>query len=234
MQRRTSWILAALLVLTAWTVGVASMPKRLQAVNATNHASSVGGIPQWPWSPLGISWAPPKFGVIPYTVKISNDASLPQGQVLLMQPGDPGTTYQVGSVKAVVMPPISASIAQGTAVVHAVTIDGHVYQYDKVTTMLTTAYNGSFSMNGPWGAVAAWDGKPLHNGDVAVDPSIIPFGTYLYVDGYGPARAVDSGSAIWGEHIDLFFKESAFKVAEYGLQWHKVYYLTQKPSNYPG
>jgi len=60
-------------------------------------------------------------------------------------------------------------------------------------------------MNGRWGAVAAWDGKPLHYGDVAVDPSVIPLGTYLYIDGYGVARAVDTGSAIWGDHVDLFF-----------------------------
>ncbi|BCA86166.1 hypothetical protein EsVE80_16890 [Enterococcus saigonensis] len=40
---------------------------------------------------------------------------------------------------------------------------------------------------------------------VAVDPSVIPLGTRLYVEGYGEAYAVDTGSAIQGNIIDVHF-----------------------------
>ena len=39
----------------------------------------------------------------------------------------------------------------------------------------------------------------------AVDPSVIPLGTRLYVEGYGEAYAVDTGSAIQGNIIDVHF-----------------------------
>ncbi|MED3560960.1 ubiquitin-like domain-containing protein [Bacillus xiapuensis] len=40
---------------------------------------------------------------------------------------------------------------------------------------------------------------------VAVDPSIIPLGTKVFVEGYGYAVAADTGGAIKGYKIDLFF-----------------------------
>jgi uncharacterized protein YabE (DUF348 family) len=40
---------------------------------------------------------------------------------------------------------------------------------------------------------------------IAVDPRIIPLGTKVYVEGYGYAIAADTGSAIKGYKIDVFF-----------------------------
>lgn len=40
---------------------------------------------------------------------------------------------------------------------------------------------------------------------IAVDPSVIPIGTKVHVEGYGYAVAADKGSAIKGNKIDVFF-----------------------------
>ncbi|WP_090749981.1 G5 and 3D domain-containing protein [Mesobacillus persicus] len=48
---------------------------------------------------------------------------------------------------------------------------------------------------------------------IAVDPSVIPLGTKVYVEGYGYATASDTGSAIKGNKIDVFFpsKSQAYR-----------------------
>ncbi|MFS1516826.1 ubiquitin-like domain-containing protein [Bacillus sp. SCS-151] len=48
---------------------------------------------------------------------------------------------------------------------------------------------------------------------IAVDPSVIPLGTKVYVEGYGYAVAGDVGSAIKGYKIDVFFptKDEAYR-----------------------
>lgn len=44
---------------------------------------------------------------------------------------------------------------------------------------------------------------------IAVDPNIIPLGTKVYVEGYGYAIAADTGGAIKGTKIDVFFSTKA-------------------------
>ena len=48
---------------------------------------------------------------------------------------------------------------------------------------------------------------------IAVDPSVIPLGTKVYVEGYGYAVAADTGGAIKGYKIDVFFpsKSEAYR-----------------------
>jgi uncharacterized protein YabE (DUF348 family) len=44
---------------------------------------------------------------------------------------------------------------------------------------------------------------------IAVDPNVIPLGTKVYVEGYGYAIAGDTGRAIKGNKIDVFFSTKA-------------------------
>jgi cystine transport system substrate-binding protein len=52
-------------------------------------------------------------------------------------------------------------------------------------------------------------GLPVGWGVVAVDPSVIPLGTKLTIPGYGEGVAADTGSAVRGNDIDLWFPSLA-------------------------
>ena len=51
-------------------------------------------------------------------------------------------------------------------------------------------------------------GMPVGQGVVAVDPSVIPLGTRMYVPGYGTGVAADVGGGINGDTIDLWMTPS--------------------------
>lgn len=48
-------------------------------------------------------------------------------------------------------------------------------------------------------------GTRARKGTIAADPSVFPYGTVFFVPGYGYGRVEDTGSALQGRHIDLFF-----------------------------
>jgi peptidoglycan DL-endopeptidase CwlO len=48
-------------------------------------------------------------------------------------------------------------------------------------------------------------GIPVAWGVIAVDPAVIPLGTRMFVPGYGEGVAADTGSAVRGAMIDLWF-----------------------------
>ncbi|HWH55862.1 MAG TPA: 3D domain-containing protein [Gaiellaceae bacterium] len=52
-------------------------------------------------------------------------------------------------------------------------------------------------------------GAPVGYGMVAVDPNVIPLGTRLSIPGYGEGVAADTGGAIQGAVIDLWFPTAA-------------------------
>jgi 3D (Asp-Asp-Asp) domain-containing protein len=56
-------------------------------------------------------------------------------------------------------------------------------------------------------------GLPVGPGVVAVDPSVIPLGTRLTIPGYGEGVAADTGGAVQGYTIDLWFPTPADALA---------------------
>jgi len=56
---------------------------------------------------------------------------------------------------------------------------------------------------------------------IAVDPSVIPLGSKVYVQGFGKAIAADTGGAIKGNHIDIFIP-SEHDAINFGVKHLKV------------
>jgi 3D (Asp-Asp-Asp) domain-containing protein len=54
-------------------------------------------------------------------------------------------------------------------------------------------------------------GTGVYKGIIAVDPTVIPLGTQMYVPGYGFGIAADTGGAIKGNKIDLGYGENDVK-----------------------
>ncbi len=67
-------------------------------------------------------------------------------------------------------------------------------------------------------------GGHCHYGTCAVDPRVIPYGTKLYVEGYGTAVANDCGGAVKGHIIDLYMR-STKECFSWGRRNKKVYIL---------
>ncbi|WP_345241206.1 3D domain-containing protein [Pontibacillus salipaludis] len=56
---------------------------------------------------------------------------------------------------------------------------------------------------------------------IAVDPTVIPLGTKVYIEGYGTAVAGDIGSAIKGNRIDIYMKDRQ-EALDYGRRTIKI------------
>lgn len=94
------------------------------------------------------------------------------------------------------------------------------FSYTAVMSMEATAY---LPEDGGGSGITAM-GIPATYGVVAVDPSIIPLGTRLYIPGYGMAIAADTGGAIVGYCIDLCM-ESYSEAMDFGRRVVTVYVL---------
>lgn len=107
-------------------------------------------------------------------------------------------------------------------------------RFEKSMIMKASAYDLSYESTGKkpgdkyYGITAS--GVKAKKGIVAVDPKVIPLGTKLYIESldgsenYGFAVAGDTGGAIKGNRIDLFYNDHEF-VKKYGIKKVKVYIL---------
>mgnify|MGYP004662145333 CR=1 FL=1 len=100
---------------------------------------------------------------------------------------------------------------------------GSTLSYSRVITANATAYTAK-----PGARTAS--GKAVYVGGIAVDPKVIPLGTKLYITTtngkivYGMATAIDTGGAIKGNKIDLFYNTYS-ECVQFGRRNCTVYVL---------
>lgn len=130
--------------------------------------------------------------------------------------------------------PIDKIVEIGTILNHK-TSRGEVVRYSKVLNMRSTAYTASFADTGKNpgdpGFGITYTGMKVRKGVIAVDPRVIPLGTRVYIEvagntpDYGYAIAADTGGAIKGDLIDLYYDDSN-TAKRWGCKKVKVYILT--------
>jgi uncharacterized protein YabE (DUF348 family) len=113
--------------------------------------------------------------------------------------------------------------------VRSVATDDGGLEYWRAVQMYATSYSASragVSLDSPSFGITA-SGKPLTKGLVAIDRSLIAFGTRMYVPGYGFAEAADTGGGVKGRWIDLGYDDDNY------VPWSRyvtVYFLTPVPA----
>lgn len=129
----------------------------------------------------------------------------------------------------VIKQPINKVIEKGTKKpVNIVKTNKGNQTYKNKFTMKSTAYTAGPESTGKkpgdkgYGITAS--GMKAQRGVVAVDTKIIPFGTKLYIEGYGYAVAGDTGSAIKGNKVDVFMN-TVSEARNWGVRNVNVYVL---------
>ena len=181
--------------------------------------------------------------IVPFDTKYQALANVEIDNLQQVQAGVPGVLRRLTRVryengveksrvaegKTLVQNPVSEIIGYGTNIVvrSLATPDGAI-EYWRSFSMYATSYAAKFTLRVPgtptYGLTAS--GKILTKGLVAIDRNLMPFGTRMYVPGYGPAEAADIGSGVKGRFIDLGFDDWNFE------NWHwpvTVYFLTPVP-----
>lgn len=178
---------------------------------------------------------------IPFENEVRKNESLDKGFVKVINKGKEGKketsvkiVFENGIesmrqiiAEKIIQEPVAGVIEEGTKTT-LVSSRGTVTRFVKAMEMTATAYDATFASTGKnpghpqYGVTRS--GLKVKPGIVAVDPKVIPLGTWLYVEGYGEALAADTGGAIKGNRIDLYY-ESPKDVAKYGKKKVKVYVL---------
>ncbi|PRR80840.1 Cell wall-binding protein YocH precursor [Clostridium liquoris] len=181
---------------------------------------------------------------IDYATVTKKDNDLEEGKNKVIQEGKPGekvittrVVYENGKEvskkvisEVVTKKPVEKLVAMGTLGVYTPSRGSSVH-YSNVMRMRATAYTADYASTGKgpgdhgYGITATGTVAKRNNGgysSIAVDPRVIPLGTKVYVEGYGYAIAEDTGGAIKGDKIDVFF-DSNNEVNNWGVKWVNVY-----------
>ena len=157
---------------------------------------------------------------IDFAIEKKNDSSLLKGKEKVVTTGEKGTvarTYEVvkenGQVvsktlqsEKVVQEPKKQIVAVGTKVITASVSRNNSPAPASGNEFYVTATAYTANCSGCSGVTATGLNLKANPSSkvIAVDPSVIPLGSKVWVEGYGYAIAGDTGGAIKGKKIDVF------------------------------
>lgn len=103
-----------------------------------------------------------------------------------------------------------------------ITVSGTSFKYSKVLKNVSmTAYS---SEEPGIGTKTASGTRVTEGRTIAVDPKVIPIGWWVYIEGLGFRRAEDTGGAIKGNKIDVYF-DSVKHALNFGRKKGKTVYV---------
>lgn len=158
---------------------------------------------------------------LPYKTIKKDDPTMNEGEKKVVQKGKDGKakiTYRIkyidgkkaskNKIKTKVITPRQNKIVKiGTRA----TIDG--FAYTRTMTVKAYSYTGG-------GRTAM--GTQARVGEIAVDPSVIPLGTSVYIEGVGVRRAEDTGGNIKGNTIDIYMNTRS-ECINWGCRYVTIY-----------
>lgn len=181
--------------------------------------------------------------VVPFETIWVGDNSLPIDQRAVQTQGQAGITrhryrvrYEDNQVISrtldtswVAQEPITRVLAYGRLIEPKTlqTADGEITYWRKVrmyTTAYTAASAGRPRTHPAYGRTRI--GLTLRTGIVAVDPTVVPLRSWVYVPGYGKGIAGDTGGGVKGKFIDLGYSEGEYQSWHW---WTDVYLLWPPP-----
>lgn len=180
-----------------------------------------------------------------YSVETKKDSTIVSGDKLVVQAGQAGlqkdtyrVTYRDGELydeellSTEVIDPVTEIVAVGTGTSVRPAADDTDSENES-TASFSTAPNGrtcvkvltckATAYHEPEGSLTK-SGTLSRVGAIAVDPSVIPLGTELYVEGYGYCVAEDTGGLIKGNRIDIYLDSEA-ECVNWGVRDVTVYIL---------
>lgn len=158
---------------------------------------------------------------IPFETKEKDDSSLNEGTSKVVTEGTEGidkVTYEITYIdgkessrkeisRTSVTAPVDKVIANGTK------INFNGKSYSRKLVVKAYAYTGG-------GRTAM--GTKARVGEIAVDPSVIPLGTNVYIEGVGARRAEDTGGNIKGNTIDIYMNSQS-QCIKWGARYVTIY-----------
>ncbi|SJZ78980.1 ubiquitin-like domain-containing protein [Garciella nitratireducens] len=162
---------------------------------------------------------------VPFKTIKKNTSSLNKGTTRVVQEGKNGIkentihiVYEDGKEisrevieSKVTQKPIDKIIKVGTKqqIPKVTSVSSRGTARRSATTRTLTVVATGYSSQDPGVNHVTSTGARLEKGVIAVDPSVIPYGSKIYVPGYGYGTALDTGGGIKGNRLDLAFNSRA-------------------------